>query len=112
MIAGLAALAHQGRLTLFRRLVQAGPQGQSCGELAKYAGNGITTTSAQLQVLANAQLVTSTRRGKSVIYSADYTHIGTLIGSLFSNCCAMTPDAACDLQRDIESAVQAAGKPI
>ena len=110
MIAGLAALAHQGRLKLFRRLVQAGPNGLSCGELASWAGAAITTTSAQLQVLAKAQLVASTRRGKSVIYRADYSSVGDLIGSLFSDCCAMSPGPRCDLQRSIESAVQAGGQ--
>lgn len=107
LINALAALAHEGRLKLFRRLLQAGAQGQSCGELARYAGNAITTTSAQLQVLAQAQLASSTRRGKSVIYRVDFAFAGELIGTLFGDCCALDRNATCGLQREIKSAIEA-----
>lgn len=88
----LAALAHEGRLKLFRRLVEAGPDGESCGDLAAHAGSGITTTSAQLQVLANVGLVSSRRRGRSVIYCAGYASITEMLEYLLQDCCGRRPD--------------------
>ena len=50
----LAALAHDGRLGLVRRLVQSGPEGMRAGDLARAEGLQLTTASAQLGVLAHA----------------------------------------------------------
>ncbi len=106
MIAALAALAHEGRLKLFRKLIQAGPDGYSCGQLAKLAKVGITTASAQLQVLARANLVTSQRKGKSVIYRADYRRIGGLLSALLKDCCAQSKTPCNPLCREIETLVE------
>ncbi|MFK8050513.1 MAG: ArsR/SmtB family transcription factor, partial [Halioglobus sp.] len=62
----LSAVAHDGRLTLIRHLIQAGPEGVSAGDLARFAKIGPTTASAQLLVLANAGLVRSERSGRQV----------------------------------------------
>ncbi len=106
MIAALAALAHEGRLKLFRKLIRAGLQGHSCGALATLAKVGITTASAQLQVLAHAGLVTSQRQGKSVIYRADYHNIGGLLSALLKDCCAGSHSQCTALCRDIESTIE------
>lgn len=86
-IKSLSALAHSGRLGLMRRLIQAGPEGISAGDLAKFAKVGVTTSSAQLQVLANAGLVQAERRSRHVIYSADYKALGILMQFLMQDCC-------------------------
>ena len=86
-LAGLSALAHEGRLDLFRRLVRAGSEGIAAGELARAVGANFTTASAQLAVLSGTRLVTSRRQGRSVIYSADYVAIAELMAFLLEDCC-------------------------
>ncbi len=105
-ITGLSALAHEGRLDVFRRLVQAGPEGLAAGALARAAGVNLPTASAQLAVLTNAGLITKRRAGRSIIYHADYDAMRALISFLMEDCCRgraeiLTPlaqvaaDAAC-----------------
>lgn len=88
----LAAIAHEGRLTLVRRLIQAGPEGISAGALARFAGIGPTTASAQLLVLANAGLVRSARDGRHITYFADHDRMKDLLGFLMLDCCGGNSD--------------------
>lgn len=88
----LAALAQEGRLEVFRQLVQAGRDGLPAGEIAKAVGVPPNTLSAQLSVLSNAGLVSSRREGRSIIYSADYTGIGGLLVYLMEDCCQGRPE--------------------
>ena len=88
----LAALAHEGRLSLIRRLIQAGPEGINAGDLAKHAKIGATTASAQLLVLTNAGLVTSKRSGRQVRYFAKYEMMRDLLSFLMLDCCAKRAD--------------------
>jgi len=83
----LAAIAHAGRLSLMRRLIQAGPAGLSSGDLAKAENINSTTASAQLLVLSNTGLVSSKRHGKRIIYSAQYKRFQSLITFLIEDCC-------------------------
>ena len=86
-IAALSAISHQGRLVLFRLLVKAGDDGLPAGELSRLANVNITTSSAQLSVLANAKLVTRDRVGRSIIYRANYKTISDLLSFLKADCC-------------------------
>ncbi|XOV82386.1 MAG: ArsR/SmtB family transcription factor [bacterium] len=70
-----------------RLLIQAGPEGIGSGELARLAKVEATTASAQLLVLANAQLVTSRRQGKRVTYYASYQHLREMLAFLMHDCC-------------------------
>jgi len=83
-----AAIAHDGRLSLIRRLIKAGPTGMASGDLAKTEKIKTTTASAQLLVLANAGLIKSKREGKQVIYFADYRRFQQLTQFLMEDCCA------------------------
>jgi len=83
----LAALAQEGRLEVFRRLTQAGPEGLAAGEIARSVGVPPNTLSAQLTVLANAGLVRSRRDGRSIIYAADYGGMNGLLTYLMEDCC-------------------------
>jgi len=84
----LSALAHDGRLTLFRLLVQAGDDGLPAGALAKLAKVNLTTSSAQLGVLTHAGLISGERHGRSIIYRARYDQISQLLAFLMEDCCA------------------------
>lgn len=88
----LSALAHEGRLDLFRHLVVAGPQGLSVGELTKLAGAGMTTVSARLSLLDQAGLVTNHREGRSIRYFADFSTASQVLGFLMKDCCQGHPD--------------------
>ena len=93
----LSALAQDGRLQVFRLLVQAGAEGHAAGEIARRLEVSPNTLSAQLTVLANAQLVHSRREGRSIIYSADYTRMGELLAYLMEDCCQGRPEVCAPL---------------
>jgi len=84
---GLSALAHEGRLSLFRTLVKAGHPGLSVSVLAEEVGVNVTTASAQLSILAQAGLVEGTREGRRIVYRADYETVRALLAFLMKDCC-------------------------
>lgn len=88
----MSALAHEGRLDLFRRLVKAGTEGLAVGELVNASGLNFSTVSAQLLILANSELVHKDRRGRSMIYTANYTTVQNLIAFLMEDCCQGNSD--------------------
>lgn len=86
-VEALSALAHEGRLSIFRLLVRAGTDGIAAGEISRTLDILPNTLSASLTILAQAGLVTSRRDGRSIIYSADYARMGKLLGFLMEDCC-------------------------
>lgn len=91
-VTAMSALAHEGRLDLFRRLIRAGTSGRAVGELVEASGLNFSTVSAQLLILANAGLVHKSRSGRSMIYTADYASIRNLIAFLMKDCCQGNSD--------------------
>ena len=83
----LSALAHEGRLEVFRKLVQASPEGLAVGELASCCGLNIGTVSAQLSVLSNSGLISGHRNGRSISYQVNFDEVGDLLGFLMEDCC-------------------------
>ncbi len=88
----LAALAHSGRLQVFRMLVQAGAMGLPAGEIARRQDVPPNSLSANLNILANAGLVRARRQGRSIIYTAEYDRMGALLGFLMKDCCGGSPE--------------------
>jgi DNA-binding transcriptional ArsR family regulator len=86
-VTALSALAHPGRLEVFRLLVRAGPGGMPAGEIARATGSLANTLSANLNVLSGAGLATSRREGRSIIYSAAYGRMQALLTFLMEDCC-------------------------
>ena len=86
-VEALSALAHEGRLSIFRLLVRAGRGGLAAGEISRKLDILPNTLSANLTLLANAGLVSSRRDGRSVIYSADYERMTGLLSFLMEDCC-------------------------
>lgn len=84
----LGALAQESRLEVFRLLVRKGSAGMAAGDLSNHFGLPPATMSFHLKELNNAGLITSRRESRSIIYSANYTHMQTLMGFLLENCCA------------------------
>lgn len=88
----LAALAHGGRLAIFRELVTSGPEGLAAGEVSRRVGIAPNTLSASFTVLSHAGLVTSRREGRSIIYTAAYQQMAGLLGFLMEDCCQGRPE--------------------
>lgn len=103
-VAALSALAHEGRLSVFRMLVQAGQQGIAAGEIARRLGVPPNTLSANLGILAHAGLVESRRKGRSIIYNARYGDMTRLLEFLMQDCCAGSPDICAPLLATTPSA--------
>ena len=92
VITALAALAQDNRLDVFRLLVQAGDKGMPAGAVASALDLAPNTLSFHFDRLRQAGLVTCTRDGRSLIYSATYDTMNALLGYLTLNCCAGTAD--------------------
>ncbi len=86
-VGALSALAHPGRLEVFRLLVKAGPQGMAAGDIARATGSLPNTLSANLNVLAGAGLASARRNGRSIIYTAGYDRMSDLLAHLMEDCC-------------------------
>jgi ArsR family transcriptional regulator, arsenate/arsenite/antimonite-responsive transcriptional repressor len=90
-VAALSALAHEGRLEIFRLLVKAGEPGLPAGEIARATGVLPNTLSSNLNILSAAGLVASRREGRSIIYRAAYDRMRDLLAFLMEDCCAGNP---------------------
>ncbi|HKT53995.1 MAG TPA: metalloregulator ArsR/SmtB family transcription factor [Caulobacteraceae bacterium] len=87
-VEALSALAHQGRLEVFRLLVRAGKTGLPAGEIARATGMLANTLSANMNILSHAGLVASRREGRSIIYTVAFERMGDLLAFLVEDCCA------------------------
>lgn len=86
-VAGLAALAHDTRLAVFRLLVQCGPDGLPAGVIAQHLGVPPSSLTFHLQQLANAGLVSQRRISRQIIYATDFSAMNALMAYLTENCC-------------------------
>lgn len=98
----LAALALEGRLAIFRLLVQAGPEGVRAGDIAAALGAPASTLSANLAVLSHAGLIEGRREGRAIRYTARYEQMRALIAFLMEDCCNGAPEICAPLM-DIAS---------
>ncbi|MCG6873378.1 MAG: metalloregulator ArsR/SmtB family transcription factor [Gammaproteobacteria bacterium] len=83
----LTGLAQDTRLRIFRLLVRAGPGGAAAGRIASQLGVPPATLSFHLRELADCELIRVERRGRSLIYSADYGSMQELMDYLRHDCC-------------------------
>ncbi len=86
-VAALAALAHEGRLAIYRLLVQRGPAGMTVGEIAAKLDMPGATLSFHLSALKHAGLVHARRDGRRLIQTADFKRMTGLVDYLTENCC-------------------------
>lgn len=85
--AAFAALAHDGRLAIYRLLVEAGPNGLPVGDIAATLEMPDSTLSFHLGQLRRAGLVRASRKGRRLIQTTDFEQMNGLIGYLTENCC-------------------------
>jgi ArsR family transcriptional regulator len=88
VIDALAALAQRSRLSIFRLLVQAGPNGMSAGLIGEKLDLPPATLSFHLAHLARAGLVQNRQEGRFVIYSTNFDSMNELVAYLTENCCS------------------------
>ena len=84
---GLAALAHETRLEVFRLLVQAGPDGLAAGAIGESLGVRQNTMSSHLGILHRAGLISKSRDGRVIRYCAHYGQMRELLLYLLEDCC-------------------------
>ena len=87
-VKALSALAQDTRLSLFRRLVQAGEPGLSAGQIAKELNIPNATLSFHLKELSHAGLITARQESRFIYYSANFKAMNELLGFLTENCCS------------------------
>ena len=88
----LAALAHAGRLAVFRLLVRMAPTGARPTEIAATLGLKQNTLSHYLSELEAAGLIASTRTGRSLTYTVQMDRVSLLMGYLVTDCCRGRPE--------------------
>ncbi len=83
----LAALAQDTRLSIYRLLIQQGPEGLAAGALAERLGVANATLSFHLKELAHAGLVGARQEGRFIYYVSNYETMTALLTFLTENCC-------------------------
>ena len=90
-VAALAALAQDTRLSIFRLLVQAGPEGVPAGYIGEALNVPPATLSFHLKELVHAGMVSSRQQGRFIYYSTDFEQMAALMTFLTQNCCQGMP---------------------
>jgi DNA-binding transcriptional ArsR family regulator len=86
------ALSQVTRLRMVRALVKAGPQGMPAGAVGDAVGASSSSASFHLAHLERAGLIQSKREARSIIYSANYPGLSSLVEFLMRDCCNGHPD--------------------
>lgn len=94
-IDALGALAQETRLSIFRMLVEAGPDGAAAGAIGERLGVPASSLSFHLAHLTRAGLLIQRRHSRSLVYSADFAGVNALVGYLTENCCGGKGAASC-----------------
>ncbi len=90
-VTALAALAQETRLSIFRVLVEAGPEGLAAGRIGEALEVPAATLSFHLKELSRAGLVSARQEGRYIYYAADFPHMAALMTFLTRNCCKGMP---------------------
>ncbi|MEH6719375.1 MAG: helix-turn-helix domain-containing protein [Aurantimonas endophytica] len=114
-VTALAALAHADRLSAFRMLVRAGPNGVPSGEIAERLAIAPTRMSFHLAALERSGLVRSWRDGRRIRYAAHFEAMRGLLAFLTEDCCEGHPEicgiaadaCGCDADETIKETQQA-----
>jgi DNA-binding transcriptional ArsR family regulator len=94
-LACFGALSQKTRLAVVRLLVGAGPEGMAASAVAEALGVPPNTMSTHLKVLSHARLVSFSREGRVLRYSADLETLEALVVYLLEDCCGGQPEL-CD----------------
>jgi DNA-binding transcriptional ArsR family regulator len=87
----LAALAQETRLSIFRLLVEAGPDGVAAGRIGEALDVPGATLSFHLKELSRAGLISSRQDKQFIYYAAAFGRMAELMSFLTENCCQGMP---------------------
>ena len=87
VIEALSALAQETRLSIYRLLIQRGPEGMGVGAIAAALDIPPSSLSFHLAHLSRAGLLTQRRHSRALIYAVDFAGMNALMGYLTENCC-------------------------
>jgi len=85
--AQLAELGHPTRLAIFRRLVRAGHEGVTVGDIQQALAVPASTLSHHLSRMMSVGLVHQIRAGRTLYCRLDFGAMEALVGFLYSECC-------------------------
>jgi DNA-binding transcriptional ArsR family regulator len=91
-VVSLAALAQETRLSIFRLLIEAGPEGVAAGRIGETLEVPAATLSFHLKELAGAGLVSTRHERQFIYYAADFERMAELMTFLTQNCCQGMPE--------------------
>ena len=86
----LEALGNQTRLSIYRFLIQKGPDGVPVGSVQKELDIPASTLSHHVAKLVQSGLVHQNRESRTLFCMADYENMNSLIRFLVDNCCCQT----------------------
>jgi len=86
-VKALGALAHETRLSVFRMLVQAGPEGLTPSFIAEKLEMPAPPLSFNLKELTQAGLIVARPEGRKIHYTANFIAMNELLNFLTENCC-------------------------
>lgn len=90
-VIALAALAQETRLSIFRLLVQMGPEGIPVGRIGEELGVAPATLSFHLKELTHAGLITSRQKSRFIYYTVNFERMAAIMTFLTQNCCQGMP---------------------
>ena len=91
-LTALAALAQETRLAIFRRLMRAGPAGETAGAIAEALATPAPTLSFHLKELERAGLIIQHRESRNLIYAVRVERMRALLDFLMKDCCGCHPE--------------------
>ena len=83
----LAALGHESRLSIYRLLVEAGPEGVNASSIAEQLGLPAATASFHLSNLSRVGLIKARQESRFIYYATDYSVMDELLVFLTDKCC-------------------------
>ncbi len=83
----LKELGHPTRLSIYKRLVQAGFSGLNVGDLQKELDIPNSTLSHHIAALVSSGFVKQVRQGRVLNCIAQYDHLNDIIQYLMDECC-------------------------
>jgi ArsR family transcriptional regulator, arsenate/arsenite/antimonite-responsive transcriptional repressor len=107
-VSALGALAQETRLSIFRLLVEAGPEGMPAGRIGETLEVPAATLSFHLKELSRVGLLTSRQEKQFIFYAVDFQRMAELMAFLTRNCCQGMPEQCLTI---VESALRGCCAP-
>lgn len=83
----MAELGHAKRLSIYKLLVKAGPDGLAMGEIGRKLKIPNSTLSHHIQRLANVDLIKQDHKKQFIYCIAQFKQLSALINYLSAECC-------------------------